>query len=216
MDAYPLRSPTAALYNHSVNDIPINITEPDQCLQKSDGLLVVDVQRDFCPGGALEVPEGDAIIPIINDWARAAHQMGLPIVASRDWHPEGHASFEEQGGKWPPHCVRETPGAEFHPALNLPESTEIISKGRDPDHDEYSPFDPTELHEKLRRQGVTRLWIAGLALDVCVRQSALDAAKHNLNPHLLAPATRAVDPDSAERTLDELRNAGVTIARQVL
>src|SRR5215471_21185819 len=102
-------------------------------LRLGDALLIVDVQNDFCPGGALAVREGDKIVPILNQWIVEANEKGVPIFASRDWHPRSHISFKERGGPWPPHCVKGTPGAAFHPGLWLPSNVEVLSKGYDPD-----------------------------------------------------------------------------------
>ena len=204
------------IYNAGVTNIYsyINVDDPAGTLRESDALLVVDVQNDFCPGGALEVPDGDAVVPILNAWIRAAHDKDIPVLASRDWHPEGHASFKSQGGKWPPHCIQDTPGAQFHPDLDITDETEIVSKGECKDHDEYSPFQPTDLAVQLRNIGVERLWIGGLALDVCVRESAIDAAKSELAPHVILPATRAVSPAAAPDIIEELSSRGITIAER--
>lgn len=182
-------------------------------LDPSAALIVVDVQNDFCPGGALEVPKGDAVIPVINDWIDRAQAAGMPIVASRDWHPSNHCSFAEQGGPWPVHCVRETDGAEFHPDLALPDNARVVNKGQDVDKDNYSAFDDTGLAEELRQQGVERVWVAGLAQDVCVRATVLDACEAGFETHLIREGTRAVDvnPGDGERALEEMTAAGATI-----
>ena len=137
-------------------------------LKQNDGLLIVDVQNDFCPGGALPISEGDQIIPVLNRWIAAAHEKGIPVYASRDWHPARHLSFDTEGGKWPPHCIEDSEGAAFHPSLELPDSVTKITKGVRFDKDQNSAFDQTGLAVQLRRDQVTRLWIGGLALDVCV------------------------------------------------
>src|SRR2546427_6634653 len=134
-------------------------------------LLIVDPQVDFCPGGALAVPRGDAIFPAVNE---VATRVPL-VVASRDWHPADHCSFEVRGGPWPPHCRAGTPGAEFHPALERDRLVEVFSKGTNPDQEAYSAFDGTGLAEWLRSRGVRRLLVGGLATDYCVRASVLDA-----------------------------------------
>ena len=113
---------------------------PRELLKPGDGLLIVDVQKDFCPGGALPIAEGDRVVPILNRWLRAARERGIPVYASRDWHPRRHASFREQGGPWPPHCIQGSEGARFHPKLELPEDAVAIAKGVRLDHDQYSAF----------------------------------------------------------------------------
>lgn len=181
--------------------------------EEGDGLLLVDVQNDFCPGGALPVPEGDRIVPVLNRHIEAAVRAGIPVFASRDWHPAGHCSFKEQGGPWPVHCVQNTWGAEFHPDLKLPESAEILSKGTRVDADSYSAFGGTGLDEKLKARGIRRLWIGGLAQDVCVRATVLDARKLGYEVHVLRDATRPVNvrPDDGERALREMQEAGAVI-----
>ncbi len=179
-------------------------------LAPGDGLLIVDVQNDFCPGGALAVPEGDQIIPVLNEWIGVAEEVGVPIYASRDWHPSEHVSFQPQGGPWPPHCIQRTSGAAFHPSLELPERTVVISKGQYPHRDQYSAFDETGLGDRMRADGVRRLWVGGLAQDVCVRASVIDAAKEGFEVHLIIPATRAVNinPGDGDRALEEMQKAG--------
>jgi nicotinamidase/pyrazinamidase len=182
-------------------------------LGKGDALVVVDVQNDFCPSGALPVKEGDQVVAVLNRWIEAAREAGAPVIASRDWHPPDHISFEERGGMWPRHCVQGSRGAEFHPELELGEEALVVSKGADPDRDSHSAFDRTELAGELRRLGVRRVWVGGLAQDVCVRATVLDSLREGFETHLLARATRPVDVDSGagERSLEEMRAAGVII-----
>jgi len=182
-------------------------------LQPGDALLIVDVQKDFCPGGALAVPEGDAVIPVLNQWIAEAEARGVPVFASRDWHPKNHVSFRQRGGPWPPHCVQGTPGAAFHPDLRLPPAAQIISKAEDSETDSYSAFGGTDLAERLRRAGVKNLWIGGLAQDYCVRATALDSIKEGFKTHLIKDATRAVGvhPDDGKRALEDIRRAGGTV-----
>jgi nicotinamidase/pyrazinamidase len=176
-----------------------------------DALIVVDVQVDFCPGGKLAVEEGDEIIPELNRWILAAHNAGLPVYASRDWHPHNHMSFEEQGGDWPPHCIQDSLGASYHPDLRLPEDVVRVSKGTRFDRDQYSVFDRTGLGDHLRELGVERVWIGGLAEDVCVRASVLAACEEGFETHLLVDATRPVDPEAHEEVVEEMREAGAKL-----
>jgi nicotinamidase/pyrazinamidase len=180
-------------------------------LRRGDALLIVDVQIDFCPGGALPVPWGDAVVPVLNRWIAAARRVGAPVYASRDWHPTGHLSFVSHGGEWPPHCVQDTPGARYHPDLALPEDTIPVCKGTRLDRDQYSAFADTGLAEHLVAAGVERVFIGGLALDVCVRATALDARKRGFEVHLIGDAAQPVDPAAGRATLEELERAGVVV-----
>lgn len=180
-------------------------------ISNQDALIVVDVQRDFCPGGALPVPEGDRVVAVLNRWIEAAERAGAAIYASRDFHPPGHLSFRENGGRWPPHCIQNTEGAEFHPGLRLPASTQVVIKGARFDKDQYSAFDETGLAEDLRRRGVQRIWIGGLAQDVCVRATVLDGLAEGFDTHLIREGTRPVDPDAEPAVVAELKDAGATV-----
>jgi nicotinamidase/pyrazinamidase len=182
-------------------------TSPD--FGPGDALLIVDVQTDFCPGGALEVPDGDAVVPVLNRWAEAAHAAGARVYASRDWHPGDHLSFTPEGGPWPPHCVQDTAGAAFHPDLRLPDAAILVSKGTRFDQDQYSAFDETGFAQELSRKGVRRVVLGGLAEDVCVRASALDAIQHGFETVLIRAATRAITDDGRAQTERELAEAGV-------
>lgn len=183
----------------------------DLHLEPDDALLLVDVQEDFCPGGALPVEEGDRIVPVINQWISKFSEQGLTVFASRDWHPEHHLSFEQEGGPWPRHCIQDTPGAGFHNDLQLPKSTTVITKGVRFDQDQNSAFDQTGLEVQLRRKGIRRLIIAGLALDVCVLATAMDARKHGFDAVLIADATRPVDDNNGRKALTRMREEGVKI-----
>jgi nicotinamidase/pyrazinamidase len=178
---------------------------------KNGALIIVDVQNDFCPGGALAVPDGDRVIPVLNQWIEAAVKAQVAIFATRDWHPPEHISFKARDGPWHPHCVQNTPGAELHGKLQLPDNAIIINKGFDPDHDSYSGFDRTDLDLRLRAAGAKSLWIGGLALDYCVMATAQDAAKRGYEVHVITAATRPIGTSHEEiqATLDQLRNAGV-------
>jgi nicotinamidase/pyrazinamidase len=187
-------------------------------LHKSDALLVVDVQNDFCPGGALAVPDGDRIVPELNRWIELAVERGVPVFASRDWHPKNHISFRDRGGPWPPHCIQGTRGAEFHPDLSLPANVTIISKATNPDKESYSAFGDTDLADRLRDLQKERLWIGGLALDFCVKETAVQARRLGYEVHLIANATRAVNVqrDDGARALKMMEDMGVFIERQEL
>lgn len=180
-------------------------------LQSGDALLIVDVQNDFCEAGSLPVPGGDTVVPEINRMIAGAVSAGIPVIASRDWHPVGHCSFEDQGGPWPVHCVQDTPGASFHPDLRLPDDAVRVSKGTAFDQDAYSAFDGTGLKSYLDRIGVKRLWVGGLAQDVCVLATVKDACANGFDTHLVTAATRPVFPDKHADTLDEMREAGAVI-----
>jgi nicotinamidase/pyrazinamidase len=182
-------------------------------MRPGDALLIVDVQNDFCPDGALAVSEGDKVVPILNRWIEDAEKQGIPIYISRDWHPAGHISFRERGGPWPPHCVQNTVGAAFHRDLRIPPKAEVISKGYDANEDHYSAFGGTGLKERLRAAGVKRLWIGGLAQDYCVRESSLDAIREGFEVHVIVEGSRAVNlkPDDGRRALDDMRRAGAVL-----
>ena len=180
-------------------------------LSPGDALLLVDVQNDFCPGGALPIEEGDRVVPVLNRWLRTARERGLPVYASRDWHPRRHPSFREQGGEWPPHCIQGTAGARFHPDLELPEDAMAIAKGVRFDRDQLSAFDETGLAAQLRRDGVRRLWVGGLAQDVCVRASVLDALSAGFAVHVIVAATRPVRAKAGREALCAMERAGAVL-----
>ncbi|MCZ0934354.1 MAG: isochorismatase family protein [Gemmatimonadetes bacterium] len=181
---------------------------------RGDALLVVDVQKDFLPGGALAVPEGDAVIPPLNEALRAFSEAGLPIFATRDWHPPDHCSFVEQGGLWPLHCVAGTSGAAFPNSLRLPASSVLISKADDPAAEAYSAFSGTDLADRLSDRGVTRVFAGGLATDYCVLRTVLDARARRLDVVLLFDAVRAVNVESGDGAwaIDRMQAAGVIFA----
>jgi len=179
-------------------------------IRRKDALIIVDVQRDFCPGGTLPVPNGDAVVPVLNEYVRIFRKAGAPIYATRDWHPPDHMSFKENGGIWPTHCVQNTEGAEFHPDLNLLKQTVVVSKAADPEREAYSGFDGTDLREKLNSKGVTRVFVGGLATDYCVKSTVLDAVKLGFETVLLKDAVRGVDlnPGDSEKAVKEMMIAG--------
>jgi len=179
-----------------------------EMMREGDALLLVEVQVDFCPGGALPVAEGDQIVPVLNRWIAAALARNLPVYASRDWHPLHHPSFREHGGLWPPHCLQDSAGARFHPDLKLPEAAVKVSKGVRFDHDQYSAFDQTGLAGELRREGVKRLFVGGLAEDVCVRATVLGGLQEGLQMVLILDGTRALTPAGGEQARQEMQAAG--------
>ena len=180
-----------------------------------DALVVVDVQNDFCPGGTLAVPGGDDVAPVLSHYAERFARRGAPVFASRDWHPAETKHFAAWGGAWPPHCVQGTRGAAFHPALELPAGTEIVSKGMDPQADAYSAWEAQtdtgkSFADALAAHGTRRLFVGGLATDYCVKATALDALRHGFEVFLLEDASRAVDltPGDGARAVEDLTRAG--------
>lgn len=180
---------------------------------KKKALIVVDVQNDFCPGGALAVTEGDKVVAPLNKLIEEFLERGEPVFKSRDWHPAKTRHFAEYGGTWPVHCVQGTKGAEFHPDLVDDIHIRLISKGLG-DEDSYSAFDGTDLALQLRRLGVEEVWVGGLATDYCVKNTVLDALKERFRVKALEDAMRPVDvnPGDGERAIEEMRQAGAEIA----
>jgi nicotinamidase/pyrazinamidase len=204
----------------------------------SDLLVLVDIQNDFCPGGALAVADGDAVVPLANELARRFHAAGGGVVLTQDWHPPGHSSFAsshpganpfetiqlDYGPQtlWPAHCVQGTVGAEFHAGLDVPMASLVVRKGFRPGIDSYSAFfendrrTPTGLAGYCRERGFTRLYFAGLATDFCVAYSAEDAARCGFASVLLTGASRAIDlHGSLEAAMVRLSAAGVTVVDTV-
>ena len=181
-------------------------------LQDTDALLLVDVQRDFLPGGSLAVPDGDEVVPVLAACAREFARNDRPVFASRDWHPTNHCSFKAAGGPWPPHCVADTPGAEIDPGLELPEDATIVSKATTTEEDAYSAFEGTGLDSQLKHLRVKRLFVGGLATDYCVLNTALDALKLGYEIVLITDAVRAIDDADGKRAIEQLRNKGARIA----
>ena len=175
-------------------------------------LIVVDVQNDFCPGGALAVPQGDDVVAPLNKLMEAFAARGDFIVKSRDWHPPSTKHFALYGGTWPVHCVQETRGAEFHPKLREVPEEILVSKGTG-DEDCYSAFDRTNLAEELRQRGVEEVWVGGLATDYCVKNTVLDALGEGFRVKALKDAMRPVElqPGDGERAIEEMRRAGAEI-----
>jgi nicotinamidase/pyrazinamidase len=178
----------------------------------AEALVIVDFQNDFTPGGALAVPEGDAIAERINRLA-ASDRFDL-VVATRDWHPPDHGSFAERGGPWPVHCVQGTSGAELHPALDRSKIEVVIDKGQDPGTEGYSGFEATDLATVLHEHGIHKVTVVGLATDYCVKNTALDALREGFEVEVDPEAVRGVDVEAgdSERALEEMRAAGAAVS----
>jgi len=190
-----------------------------ESIKANSALLVVDVQKDFCPGGALAVEEGDQVVPRLNPWVERFAKAGRPIAYTRDWHPPDHCSFREQGGPWPVHCVQKTRGADLHPDLKV--KGPLFEKAFKPDEEAYSGFggflvdadgriSNLSLADWLRRQGVKHVYVGGLTTDYCVRTTTLDALKEGFEVTVLGDAIRAVNvhPDEGCRSVEEMKRAG--------
>ena len=179
-------------------------------LKSGDALIVVDVQRDFLPGGSLAVPDGDEVVPVLNGYLSRFAASRLTIIATRDWHPPDHCSFTDEGGTWPPHCVKDSPGARFPEDLDLGADARIVSKATRRELDAYSGFDGTGLADHLGDAGVTRVFIGGLATDYCVLATVQDAVSSGFEVFLLHDAVRAVDvePGDGEEALEKMRALG--------
>ena len=198
-----------------------------------NALILVDLQNDFVPGGALAVPDGDKVVPVAN---KLLDRFDL-VLATQDWHPPDHGSFAaNHSGRrpgevidlnglpqvlWPVHCVQETRGAAFAPGLDTAKIEKVFTKGTDPAIDSYSGFfdnghrKSTGLGEYLRSRGVTGVYVCGLATDYCVKFTALDARQLGFNTHLVEDASRGVNlkPGDVERAIEEMRHAGVKVLR---
>lgn len=188
-------------------------TEKDFAIGEHDALIVVDVQNDFLPGGALAVNDGDAVVPVINECMRLSTDKRLPIYATRDWHPADHCSFAENGGIWPIHCVADSPGAQFAAGLALPDDVTIINKGTVSDKEAYSGFQGTDLADQLRAKDVERVIVGGLATDYCVLYTVNDALANGFDVVLLTHAIRAVDLDSGDgdRAIESMLEQGAKV-----
>jgi len=181
----------------------------------TDALIVADVQKDFCPGGALAVKGGDEIVPVVN----ALFGVFRNVVLSRDWHPADHISFADNpqfvDKSWPAHCVADTPGAAFHDDLRVPADALIINKATDPEQEAYSAFSVPGLRKTLAAWGVTRVFVCGLATDYCVKNTALDALREGLETYVIEDAMRGVDvpAGTAAAAIDEMKTAGVMVCQ---
>jgi nicotinamidase/pyrazinamidase len=176
-----------------------------------EALLIIDLQNDFVPGGALPVPHGDEILGHVNELIHSG-RFDL-VVATRDWHPPNHHSFKAQGGPWPPHCVQGTKGAELHPALARSEIDVVVNAGYAPELEGYSGFEQTKLASVLREHEIERVTVVGLATDYCVRATALDALREGFDVVVDGEGVRGIDvePGDSQRALEELAGAGAAV-----
>ncbi|HVF57306.1 MAG TPA: nicotinamidase [Pyrinomonadaceae bacterium] len=184
-------------------------------MNRNDGrraLIVVDVQNDFCPGGALAVKNGDEVVEPLNKLIGEFLSRGDLVVKSRDWHPRRTKHFAAYGGTWPVHCVQDTRGAQFHPELSEDPRIDVVSKGMG-DEDSYSAFDGTGLANILRERGVSEVWVGGLATDYCVKNTVLDALREGFRVIAVEEAMRPVNlrPDDGALALAQMRRAGAEI-----
>ncbi len=197
---------------HTITNEHTRMTETHARLapRPGDALIIVDVQIDFLPGGQLAVPAGDEVVAVLNQYIQRFSAQGLPIFATRDWHPPNHCSFQAQGGIWPPHCIANSEGAAFAPNLQLAANATVISKATRADKDAYSGFEGTDLNERLTNAGVARVFVGGLATDYCVLNTVKDALNANFEVILLTDAIRAVNvqPGDGDKALDEMRALG--------
>lgn len=180
-----------------------------------DALLIIDVQNDFCPGGALAVADGDQVVPVLNRCIERFSAAKLPVFATRDWHPEKTSHFKSGGGLWPPHCIQGSKGAEFHTDLKLPSDTIVVSAGMAADEDGYSGFEGhdaggVKLADLLRKRGVERIFVGGLATDYCVKFTVIDALKEGFKAVLIEDAVRGVNlqPGDSDRAIAEMKRGG--------
>ncbi|MEW5895913.1 MAG: isochorismatase family protein [Candidatus Omnitrophota bacterium] len=185
-------------------------------MKRGRGLLIVDMQIDFCPGGALPVPHGHEIVPSLNKYIDLFFDEKYPVLASRDWHAYNSKHFDVLGGQWPVHCVQGTEGAKFYPMLHLPPNVIVLSKGMDPDEDGYSVFaaeseDGERFADILERLNVKDLFVGGLATDYCVKQTVLDALAFGFKTYLLIDATKGVNASANDvaNAIKEMRDSGV-------
>jgi len=175
-------------------------------------LVVVDVQRDFCEGGALAAANTLSLLPLLQKFIAEAKRQGALVVFTQDWHPANHSSFKANGGSWPVHCVAGTPGAELMPPLKAGAEDVVVHKGVGVDGAGYSGFDETSLQQQLRDKGITRVGVAGTATEYCVRATALDALKAKFDATVLEDLIRAVQEKEVQHVLAELKQVGVKLA----
>lgn len=183
-------------------------------LTTKGALIVVDIQNDFMPWGALPVPDADKIVPQLNTYIEAFSSRSLPVYFTRDWHPPDHISFKGHGGIWPPHCVQETEGAQFHKDLIIPKDNKfIISKGTSRDFDAYSGFQGTLLDSLLKERGIRRLFVGGVATNYCVKNTVIGGLNLGYEVFVLIDATKGVDVNAGDtdRALQEMMDSGAVV-----
>jgi nicotinamidase/pyrazinamidase len=176
-------------------------------------LVVVDVQNDFCPGGALAVAEGDQIIAPTNRLIRYFHSQKALVLYTRDWHPANHCSFKDFGGPWPVHCVQDTPGAKFHRNLDVPDDAVIMNKAWQPDSEDFSGISSSELFPRLVQDNVRRVVLVGLATEYCIKATALNARAEGFEVMVITDAIRPVNVrhGDGQRALDDMSARGVAL-----
>ena len=176
-----------------------------------DILVIVDVQIDFCAGGALGLDDTESLIEPLNNTIQQACDLGMLILFTRDWHPENHSSFKASNGQWETHCVSNTPGAQFHPDLIVPSGSHIVDKGTASDSEGYSPYGNPRMSELVNQPDVNTVYVAGIAFEYCVRATCLDTIKLNKQVVLIEPLVRSVSKDEIvlAKQWNELINAGV-------
>jgi nicotinamidase/pyrazinamidase len=191
-------------------------------MEINKALLIVDVQNDFCPGGALGVQNGNSVVPVLNRYIEKFGQAGMPIFLTRDWHPPRTSHFNTAGGLWPPHCIQGSKGAEFHPDLRISNEAVVVSKGTAVDEDSYSAFAAADardvaLKDLLRQRGVERIYVGGLATDYCVKETVLEGLMQGFQVVLLHDAICGVNlqPEDSARAIEAMVKAGVAVAPSV-
>jgi nicotinamidase/pyrazinamidase len=182
-------------------------------MNQNRALLLVDIQNDFCSGGNISIPQGDSIVPVCNAYIGLFTSLGLPVFASRDWHPEKSKHFQNYGGIWPAHCVQNSYGASFHPRLRLPLDACIVSKGQGPNEESYSAFQGRDyngalLNDLFQQRGITELFVGGLATDFCVKHTVLDALHKNYSVKLLIDAIKGLNSFFTD---DAFRSIGIMV-----
>jgi nicotinamidase/pyrazinamidase len=197
--------------DHAPHDTTLsNAADPQHLIRDTDALVVIDMQNDFSPGGSCPIADLDAVVPIINQWIDDAQRRGCPVIATRDWHPDNHITFEGRGGDLPPHCVQGTRGVDFHPLLSLPQDAIIISKCEDAENASHSAFTDPHFADRLQQLGVERLLVAGVAEEHAVRETCLDAIAAGFDVHLVPGATKPLNPTNAAAAIMELKQAGAS------